>query len=724
MNGQYAIRWERDATGIVTLASIEPNQPVSTGTASVTADLTTTVERLVAERESIVGIILASAADTFFPGCSLDSLLGWSRGDASAMFARTQQIKALLRTIETLGVPVVATINGNALGSGLELALAAHHRIVADRSTIQIGLPDVKFGLLPGTGGLTRTVRMLGVRVALSEVLLQGNVYTPIGARELGLIDEVVESPDELRLHAVAWIVAHPNARQPWDTAGFTLPGGLPSSPSLLAGLAAMPATLRRQLKGVDLPAPRGIVGAVVEGARLTFDAASTVESRYHVELATSRVAQNLIQANIRDVGHIASGGTRPVGYDRYRPSKVVVVGAGMMGAGIAYALALAGVQVVLRDVDFESANKGKNYSRKVLEKAVARGRMKQDAAEKVLARITPSAKLSDLDGVDAVIEAVFENEELKKEVYATIEPHILPHALVASNTSTLPITDLAHGVTQPANFIGMHFFSPVDRMPLVEIVVGEKTSEATLAAAIDITQLLRMTPIIVNDSRGFFTSRTISVRLYEALDMLSEGVSAVSIEQAALQAGYPTGPLQLYDEVTLTLSKLGLAESKKAAGEAWVDRPAYGVIHRFVDDFGRGGRTKGGGFYDYTDGKRVGLWPGLSENYGGQRNIPFVDIKERMLFAEALETARCLDENVLRSVPEANIGSIVGIGYPAWTGGVVQYIDSYDGGVAGFVARADELADRYGDRFRPPASLVATADRDGSVTQSLSSSN
>ncbi|MFM8772331.1 MAG: 3-hydroxyacyl-CoA dehydrogenase family protein, partial [Actinomycetota bacterium] len=415
---------------------------------------------------------------------------------------------------------------------------------------------------------------------------------------------------------------------------------------------------------------------------------------------------------------HITKGGARPEGYPQYKPTKALVMGAGMMGAGIAYVCARNGIEVVLVDTTMQAAEKGKAYSQGILDKAVSRGKMTEAARDEVLARITPSDSLDLAKGADFVIEAVFENQALKHETFGRIEQVVAADALLASNTSTLPITGLAEGVKRPEDFIGMHFFSPVDKMPLLEIVVGEKTSDAAIAKALDIAAVIKKTPIVVNDSRGFFTSRVIGTFMGEAVAMLGEGVPAPSIEQAALQSGYPTGPLALFDEVSLTLGRRIREEGRiamEAAGQSFPDHPSYPVIDRMVVEFDRGGRAAGAGFYEYAEGKRLGLWDGLVDNFGGDNlSLPFDDMQERMLFAEAIESVKCYDEGVLRSVPEANIGSIFGIGFPPWTGGVLQYINGYEGGPAGFVARARELAATYGDRFSPPPSLVALAESGG----------
>lgn len=707
------ITWEQDGDGIVTLTMDDPTQGANTMNEVFTTSLTATVDRLVAEKDSVSGVILTSGKKMFFAGGDLSIFLHVTKADAPELEATSASMKADLRRLETLGKPVVAAINGAALGGGLELALACHYRVALDARGSEIGLPEVTLGLLPGGGGVVRTVRMFGLQKALMEVLLQGQRRKPAKALEVGLIDELVETPEAMIDAAKAWIKANPESAQPWDKPGYRIPGGTPSSPKFAAMLPAFPANLRKQLKGAPMPAPKAIMSAAVEGSQVDFETANKIETQYFVDLLTGQIAKNMIQAFFFDLQKITKGGARPDGYDKFRATKVVVLGAGMMGAGIAYVCARAGMQVVLKDVAVESAEKGKAYSAGILDKAVSRGRMTPEARDEILDRINATSDAADAAGADLVIEAVFEDQALKQKVYAEIEPHIAPDALFASNTSTLPVTGLSTGVSKPESFIGLHFFSPVDKMPLLEIVVGEKTSDESIARAIDVAQQIKKTPIVVNDSRGFFTSRVIGTFLSEAAAMLGEGVSPVSIEQAGLQAGYPTGPLALVDEVSLTLSRRIREEARaaaEAAGQDYPDHPAFPVMDRMVSEFDRGGRAAGAGFYDYEGGKRTGLWPGLVENFGGTNEIPFRDMQERMLFAEALESVKCVDEGVLRSTAEANIGSIFGIGFPPWTGGVLQYINGYEGGPAGFVARANELAAAYGDRFTPPRSLVDLA--------------
>jgi len=610
---------------------------------------------------------------------------------------------------------VVAAINGAALGGGLEIALACHHRIAADVKGSQLGLPEVTLGLLPGGGGVTRTVRMFGIQNAFMNILSQGTRFKPAKAKEIGLVDELVGSVEELVPAAKAWIKANPDSHtQPWDAKGYKMPGGTPSSPALAGILPSFPALLKKQLKGAPMPAPRAILDAAVEGAQVDFDTASRIESRYFAQLVTGQVAKNMIQAFFFDLQHINGGGSRPDGIGTTPITKIGVLGAGMMGAGIAYVSAKAGFDVVLKDVSIEAAEKGKGYAEKLEAKALQRGKTTEEKSKELLARITASADPADFKGVDFVVEAVFENQDLKHTVFQEIEDIVEPNALLGSNTSTLPITGLATGVKRQEDFIGIHFFSPVDKMPLVEIIKGEKTSDEALARVFDYTLAIGKTPIVVNDSRGFFTSRVIGTFVNEALAMLGEGVVPASIEHAGSQAGYPAPPLQLSDELNLELMHKIATASRKGvedAGGKYEPHPAEAVVEKMIE-LNRPSRLKGAGFYDYVDGKRTRLWPGLKDTFkSGSTELPLQDMIDRMLFAEALETQKCLDENVLTSTADANIGSIMGIGFPPYTGGSAQFIVGYQGahgiGKQAFVARAKDLAAKYGDRFLPPASLT-----------------
>lgn len=708
------IGWEKDSDGIVVLTMDDPNQGANTMNDLYKKSMTATVDRLEAEKDDITGVVLTSAKKTFFAGGDLKNMMKVGPDDARPLMEELTEIKAALRRLEQLGKPVVAAINGAALGGGLEIALACHHRIAADVPGSQIGLPEATLGLLPAGGGIVRTVRMLGLQNALLQVLLQGQRNKPAKAKEIGLVDELVGSVEELVPAAKAWIKANPEAGvQPWDKKGYKIPGGTPASPAFAAQLPAFPANLRKQLKGANMPAPRAIMAAAVEGSQVDFDNASLIESRYFVHLLTGPVAKNMIQAFFFDLQHINNGGSRPKDVPKREIKKVGVLGAGMMGAGIAYVSAKAGYEVVLKDVTLEAAERGKGYSEKLEAKALSRGKTTEEKSRALLDRIRPTADVADFEGVDFVIEAVFESTELKHKVFQEIEDIVTPDALLGSNTSTLPITVLATGVKRQQDFIGIHFFSPVDKMPLVEIIKGEKTSDEALARVYDYTLAIKKTPIVVNDSRGFFTSRVIGTFVNEAIAMLGEGIEPATIEQAGSQAGYPAPPLQLTDELNMKLMQKIAKETEEAAkrGDAAMGaerHPALDVIDYMIEQ-GRPGRLEKAGFYDYDEnGKRLNLWPQLREHFKTTSgfNVPIQDLIDRMLFAEAIETQKCFDEGVLESTADANIGSIFGIGFPAWTGGVHQFIVGYPGGQEAFVARADELAAKYGARFQVPDSL------------------
>ncbi|MFB6890070.1 3-hydroxyacyl-CoA dehydrogenase NAD-binding domain-containing protein [Kitasatospora sp. NPDC056327] len=711
------IRWEQDRDGVVTLVLDDPAQSVNTMNEAFTADLEAAVARLaeLGAAGELRGVVVTSAKRTFFAGGDLRMLSAAGPADAAAVFEKSMRIKRALRTLETLGRPVVAAINGSALGGGLEIALACHHRIALDTPASRIGLPEVTLGLLPGGGGVVRTVRLFGITDALLKVLLEGRRYRPAQALAHGLVHELAATPEELADRARAWIDTDPEPVQPWDVKGYRIPGGTPSTPAFAANLPAFPANLRKRLAGAPYPAPRNVLAAAVESAQVDIDTAMAVEARYFTELACGQTSTNMIQALFFDLQAVDSGAGRPAAVEPRTVRRVAVLGAGMMGAGIAYACAAAGIEVLLKDVTAGAAARGKAHSESLLAKAVARGRTTAAQRDELLARITPTADAADLAGCDAVIEAVFEDPALKQQVFQEIEGVVAPDALLCSNTSTLPIGLLAEGVGRAGDFVGLHFFSPVDRMRLVEIVRGPRTGDEALARAFDLVRQIGKTPIVVNDSRGFFTSRVIGRFLSEGVAMVGEGVEPASVEQAAAQAGYPAKVLALIDELTLTLPRRIREEHRLAVEEAggeWTAHPADAVLDRMVDEFGRPGRSAGAGFYEYgEDGVRGRLWPGLREHFTrADAAVPFEDLKERLLFSGALDAVRCLEEGVLTSVADANVGSVLGIGFPAWTGGVLQYVNGYPGGPVGFAARARELAAAYGERFAPPALLERIA--------------
>ena len=715
MSELNTIGWNQDDDGIITLSLDDPSQRANTMNAAYQGSMHAAVQRLGAERDTITGVIITSAKSTFFAGGDLNLLAQVSDQNASKFSAGVELMKADLRALEMLGRPVVAALNGAALGGGLEIALACHHRIALDTPAATFGLPEVTLGLLPGGGGVTRVTRLLGIVDALTKVLLQGPRFTPAQALAVGLVDDLAATPAELLEKSKAWIKANPTSVQRWDAPGYRIPGGTPTNPKLAGILPALPAGLRKQLKGAPMPAPHHIMCAAVEGAGVDLDTALKIEGRYFVDLARGQVAKNMIKAFWFDLNAIKAGSSRPAGYQPRPATRVAVLGAGMMGAGIAYVSARAGIDVVLKDVSAEAAAKGKDYSRKILDKAISRDSLTGAERDDILARITPTDQYADLTGCDLVIEAVFEKVSLKASVFEATEPVVAPDALLGSNTSTLPITQLSQAVKRREDFIGLHFFSPVDKMPLLEIIRGAQTSDAALARALDYAAQIKKTPIVVNDSRGFFTSRVIVTYVNEALAMLAEGIHPSSIEQAATQAGYPVGALQLADELSLELFLKIRDETKdgiEAAGGVYVSHPGELVVEKMVQ-LGRPGRARGAGFFDYDDsGKRLSLWSGLTAHFpvrGDPAAVDLLELQERLLIIEAVESARCLQEGVLITVADANIGSIMGIGFPPWTGGVLQYIAGYRDahgnpgqGVAGFVTRADELAATFGERFTP----------------------
>jgi 3-hydroxyacyl-CoA dehydrogenase / enoyl-CoA hydratase / 3-hydroxybutyryl-CoA epimerase len=719
-----AVRYDRDADGIVVLTLDDPAADVNLLNDAYRESMAAAVDRLEGERDDgtgVTGVVVTSAKHTFFAGADLRRLSEAGAEDAARVFAEIEDVKGQLRRLEKLGRPVVAAVNGSALGAGLEIALACHHRIALDDPATELGLPEVTLGLLPGVGGVTRVVRMIGLYAGLVEVLLPGTRFRPAAARDLGLLDELLDAPDGLVPAAKAWVLAHradgEAAAQPWDRPGYQMPGGTPGDPGLAALLPALPANLRRQLNGASYPAPRALLSAAVEGAAVDFDTASRIESRYLTKLVVGQTSTNLIQAFF-DLEAVRSGAQDPRADDLFRVARLGVVGAGRMGAGIAYLAARSGIDVVLQDVDAETAARGTARAAALLAEQVSRGRVPPEQSDAILARITPTADPADLAGADAVIEAVFEDPDLKAAVHACVQDAV-SGALLASNTSSLPISGMAETLRRPEDLVGLHFFSPVERMPLVEVVQGARTSTQTLARALDLVGQLGRTPVVVNDGRGFFTTRVYGTFLTEAAAVLEEGADPQSVERAATTAGFAAPPLTMLDEVSLTLARSIRRAAQAAAereGGVLADEPGAAVIDRMLE-LGRPGRAAGAGFYDYPDGGRKRLWPGLREHFGRGTAVPLSDISERYLFRMALETARCFEDGVVGSAAAANVASLRAIGFPPLFGGTVQYMQGYEGptgrGLQGFVARARALASSYGVRFEPPPYLVDLAQQD-----------
>jgi 3-hydroxyacyl-CoA dehydrogenase/enoyl-CoA hydratase/3-hydroxybutyryl-CoA epimerase len=694
------LRYEIDADRILTITFDAPGAAVNTMTPAWQRDLAAAAAQAVADKEKIRGVVLASAKETFFAGAALRHVLTLEEKDAVPGFHEIQALTKSYRTLETLGRPVVALLTGSALGGGWEVAMIGHARFALDDARIRFGMPEVTLGLIPGATGITKTVRTFGL-VDARPFLLEGKLFGPREAHEIGWVDGLAATRAELRAQAIAWIDAHPDAVQPWDRKDYRLPGGTPSNPKIAAGLAVAPAMLAQKTRGL-YPATQAILEAMVEGALVDFDSAVRIEARKLARVMVAQTAKNMIQAFFFDLQAIRSGKARPQGFPAWKPKKVGILGAGMMGAGIAHANASRGIACVLKDVSAAKAEAGVAAIRKVTSAAVARGSLDAVREAKLLALVAPTGDVRALDGCDLIVEAVFENRALKGEVTKEAEPMLAPDGVFASNTSTLPITGLAAASAHPERFVGLHFFSPVHKMKLVEIIRGKRTSEETIARAYDYVIALGKTPIVVNDSRGFFTSRVFGTFVMEGATMLAEGIAAPLIEHAALAAGMPVGPLAVIDETSLALSVHVLEQTRAdAAAEGRTHSASVGelLVERMVKELKRPGRAGGGGFYDYPAGAPKRLWPGLATHFANDGASADLDaLRQRLLYRQSIETARCLAEGVLTSAAEANIGSIFGIGFPAWTGGAIQFIASE--GRARFLANAAKLAAQHGERF------------------------
>jgi len=698
-----------DADGIAVATMDHPSRSMNVLDDALAQPLAAAIERLAGD-PAIKGLVIATGKRDFLAGADVDRL--WAITTAQQAFDESLRFKAVLRRMERAGKPVVAAIRGRCLGGGLEIALACHRRIVLDDGQARLGLPEVKLGLLPGGGGTQRLPRLVGMQQAL-QWMLAGSEVRADQALAAGLVDALAPTPEALLAQARAWILANPAPKQPWDEPRFRYPGGDSRTPAAAQMFAIAPSVAAAKSHG-NFPALTHIQSAVFEGGLLDIDAALTLESRYFAACAVSQASRNLISTLWYQRNAIERGASRPADVAPQRVERIGILGAGMMGAGIAYVAAEAGLEVMLLDISPDNAVRGRAFSEGLLDEAVRKGRTTQEARDTVLARITPTVRFEDLAGCELVIEAVFEDRAVKADVTRRAETQLAADAVFASNTSTLPITGLAQASLRPGRFIGLHFFSPVERMPLVEIIVGARTEPDTLAFAFDFVRRIGKTPIVVNDARGFYTSRVFATYLMEGLAMLAEGVHPRHVEAAGLRAGMPMPPLALQDEVSLTLALHVVDQTRKdfaAAGQAYVAHPGEAVLRR-MGDAGRAGRKTGRGFYDWTDDGRR-LWPGLAELFPvAAKQPPQHELIDRLLFAQANEAARCVEEGVLRSVADANVGSILGWGFAPFHGGTLQFINAM--GTRRFVERARELAAAHGERFAPANVVVTLAERDG----------
>lgn len=701
-------QYEKDSDNIVLLSFNDPDSPVNVMNNNFINGLGEVIDRLGNELDHIAGVIITSGKDTFFAGGDLEEIIAVDKSDVQRYFEKIMYIKSMFRRIERLGKPVVAAINGAALGGGYEICLACHHRIALDNKKVQIGLPEVTLGLLPGGGGVVRLVRLLGLKAAL-PLLMEGTRLSAKKALQQGLIDQLAVDRDAMLSQAKSWIVGNPEPAQPWDRRDYSFPGGGLDAPGMTDFVTFATADLQAKKRGL-YPAPQAILSTAVESMRVDLDTADQVEARYLAYLSTTQVAKNMITTFFQ-MNQLRGGASRPVGYDKHKVGKIGIVGAGMMGSGIAWSAALAGIQVVLKDVTLEAAQKGKSYSDTVASKRVAKGVLTAEQKENILSLIKATADIKDLHGCELVIEAVFEDRKLKAGVTQEAEAQLDGKAIFASNTSTLPITGLAEVSRKPENFIGLHFFSPVDRMELVEIICGTQTSDETLAKAYDFVRQIRKLPIVVNDSRDFYTSRVFESGCDEGAWLLSDGVEPALIENLAQQVGMPVGPLASVDAVSQQLVYAVKSQAKKDFEAGGIqfrasDEPPFIWTQRMVEEYDRRGKAYGAGYYKYPKGAKKSLWPELRKlQPEPSQDISHQDIKDRILFRQCVEAVRCLEEGVLRSVVDCNIGSMLGIGFPPYTGGQAQYINAY--GVKAFAERAAELAAKYGDRFAPPQLLL-----------------
>jgi 3-hydroxyacyl-CoA dehydrogenase/enoyl-CoA hydratase/3-hydroxybutyryl-CoA epimerase len=708
------LNYSVDAEGIATVEFDYPDKSQNILNAKSMGAYADAMQKALAD-PAVKGIVVASAKKDFIAGGDLAEL--GAATDAAAFHASISAWHKLMRAIELGGKPVAAALNGSTLGGGMEVALGCHYRVAADNPKARFGFPEVTLGLLPGAGGTQRVPRLTGM-MAAAPLLMEGKRIKAAEAQKIGMIHAVVKVGDE-RTAARQWVVdslaSGAKPLQPWDAKGFKIPGGGPNTPSGMQMLMAANAMLREKTYD-NYPAPRHILSCVYEGLSTNLDTGLAIEARYFTNLVMSPVSKNMIRSlffGMQEANKLAS---RPAGVATQKYTKIGMLGAGMMGAGIAMSTATAGIDIVLLDTTQEAADKGKDYARKQWTKQAQRGRMTADAMEALLARIHPTANYADLAGCELVIEAVFEKREIKADVTKKAEAVIAPDAIFASNTSTLPITGLAEASVRPANFIGLHFFSPAEKMPLVEIIVGKVTSDATLARSMDYVRAIGKTPIVVNDSRGFYTSRVFGTYVSEGMALLEEGVPPALIDKAGLIAGMPVGPLALADEVSIELVHKIAQQTRSDLGKAYVERAADRVAAKMVADLGRLGRKSGAGFYDYPADGPKHLWPGLAEQFpvrvgaDGTAALTLEEIVERLILVQSVETVRCLEEKVLRAPIDADVGAILGWGYPPFRGGPIGWLHTL--GPAKSVAALDRLAEQNGPRFAPPKLLRDMAAR------------
>ncbi|MHB2166845.1 3-hydroxyacyl-CoA dehydrogenase NAD-binding domain-containing protein [Alsobacter sp. R-9] len=716
-----AFRIEVDGDGIALATWDMAGRSMNVITPQVIDELAALIDRVSGD-DAIKGCVITSGKDSFSGGADLSMLqslgaavakLAREQGQEAAarhLFEESRRLSLLYRRLETCGKPFAAAVGGVCLGGAFELALACHHRVVADDAATRVGLPEVKVGLFPGAGGTQRVARLMQTGDAL-QMLFKGEQLRPAMAKSMGLVHDVAPR-GEIVARAKAWILGGGKGVAPWDAEGWRAPSGKVYSP---AGMMTWPpanAIYRRETYD-NYPAVKAILHAVYEGLQLPMDLALRVESRWFAKILQSKEAAAMIRTLFLSMQELNKGARRPRGEPATSLKRVGVLGAGFMGAGIAYVTAQAGIEVVLIDRDAETAEKGKAHSHKLMTDQVMKGRAKTADRDALLSRITASADYGLLAGCDLVVEAVFEDPAVKAEVIGRAQAAMRPDTVFASNTSTLPISGLARAFARPADFIGIHFFSPVEKMMLVEVIMGRETGPRALATALDYVRAIRKTPIVVNDGRGFYANRCVGAYLREGHLMLAEGIPPAMIENAARMAGMPVGPLSLNDEVAVDLALRIVRATKTQLGPAAVDPVQERILTAMVETHGRLGRKNGKGFYDYPEKGPKTLWPGLRDVAGAALDPDTIDVaelKHRFLVVQAVEAARTVEEGIVTDPREADVGSILGFGFAPYTGGTLSYIDGM--GAKAFVALCEDLASRHGERFAPCALLKEMAKR------------
>jgi 3-hydroxyacyl-CoA dehydrogenase/enoyl-CoA hydratase/3-hydroxybutyryl-CoA epimerase len=700
---QDIIRYSVDTDGIATLTIDYPGKTMNVIDGDFMNSLSAAIDRVAAD-STVKGAILTSAKDAFVAGADLlameANLDSMNNDPIEVLVEKCASLSQLVRRMETCGKPFAAAINGVAMGGGFELCLGCHYRVASDSPALVLGLPEVQVGLLPAAGGTQRLIRLIGILGAM-PYLMEGRHVNAAKAKEVGMIHAVVPA-SELLAAARKWLLETPTAIQPWDVKGFKIPGGGPLdarvAPSFVVGNTMLQASTYH-----NLPAPLAIQSCLYEGAQLPIDKALRIESKYMASLTRGTVSRAMVRTLFVNKSKAEKGMHRPAGFAPFKCRKLGMIGAGMMGGGIALVAAQRGIQVVLIDRDQAAADRGKGHAEKVLKRLIEKGRSTQAKADAILALITPTTDYELLRDADMVVEAVFEDRAIKAEVTRRLDAVLPEHCVLATNTSALPISLLAQATQRPERFIGLHFFSPADRMPLVEVIRGRQTSDATLAQALDFIAQLKKTPIVVNDSRGFFTSRFIGAFVDDSIGMVAEGIAPALIENCARHAGMPVGPLAITDELSIELSVHAGEAQAREFPDTYKPGRSVPVLKQLFEQ-GRLGKKMGQGFYDYdATGKR--LWKGLAGLYPLRAQQPDPhDMRQRILYVQAVEAARAMEEGVLLAPADGDVGAVLGVGFPAYTGGPFCYMDGI--GIAAFVTEADRLADLFGEHLRAPQLL------------------